>query len=1089
MPFAILRAAQALFLRRIEIPFMRLPISARHFTVCFLACFAGPLPAQQKPAQDYSREAYVIEKVATTVEFSADGTQTREITAAVRVQSDAAVRSFGLLEGLYKAETERLDIAYVRVRKPGGRTIETPQDSIQDIPPEITRSAPTYSDIREKQIPVKALGAGDLLEYTFRWTSSKPEIANQFWFNYDFHHDDVVLQETLEISTPANKYIKLDTPQLRPQVREEGGRKIYVWKTAQLKPSESDAAKTQAGENTADKQDDKDATPHVRLTTFRDWQEVGAWYSNLQSARLELTPAIKAKAAELTAGLISEDDKERAIYKYVSTNFRYISISFGYGRYQPHAADEVLSNQYGDCKDKHTLFAALLKAAGIEAWPALIGAGIEFEEDIPSPAQFNHVITVLPQQNGYLWLDTTPEVAPFGMLTATIMDQKALIIPASRPAVVTKTPQGAIFRSANLLAVRGTLDKDGTLTAHIDITLHGDAELYLRSGFHEIAPVRWRELVQEFSRNLGYSGEVSNVTADSPENLDKPFHFAYDYKRANYADWENRRITPPFPPFDVTGTDQTQPKEPVSIGFAGESTYRAEIQLPKDYSAQIPANVDVHTNFADYQASYSVSNGTLHAERRLAINQSKPPLTAWHDYIEFSKKVINDENQFIPLSSSTETAAAPAEVSNPQAAQLVQDAYTDFQNREINAARDALEQAEHLNPNERGLWAMHGALDMAENRMDSAIDFFEKEIEIHPENIGVYRVLAGVQMQAGRPDAAVETMHQLVNRDSANTDTLLEYTSLLAQHNRYADILTAIEKPLIARPDDTRLQVLRVEAFLHTGRKGEGVAAARKLADAKIEPMLLNNIAYMLADTKADGALAREYAEKAVADLETASKDVKLADLTDEDLSRVNEMAAAWDTLGWAYHALGDDAKAQPYIDASWKLCQHGDVGDHLGQIYEQQGKHQAAIHMWRLALAANGKLDDTRNRLRQAGASEYDRPGLRTVKKTLSAATPVDPPEELGKLRTSGVPSLPKQTGSAEFFLLFSSDGLEDVQFISGEDSLKNAATSLHEVHYDLPFPDHGPEKIARRAILSCSTLTNPSCQVVFLLPANTRK
>jgi len=36
-------------------------------------------------------------------------------------------------------------------------------------------------------------------------------------------------------------------------------------------------------------------------------------------------------------------------------------------RYQPHAATEVLHNQYGDCKDKHTLLAALLGAEGMHA--------------------------------------------------------------------------------------------------------------------------------------------------------------------------------------------------------------------------------------------------------------------------------------------------------------------------------------------------------------------------------------------------------------------------------------------------------------------------------------------------------------------------------------------------------------------------------------------------------------------------------------------------------------------------------------------------------------------------------------------------
>jgi transglutaminase-like putative cysteine protease len=95
---------------------------------------------------------------------------------------------------------------------------------------------------------------------------------------------------------------------------------------------------------------------------------------------------VKAKADELTQGLSNLSEKEKAIYRYVSTKFRYISLSFGQGRYQPHAAEEVLLNQYGDCKDKHTLWAALLKAAGIEAWPALIGSSTKLNPDIPSPA-------------------------------------------------------------------------------------------------------------------------------------------------------------------------------------------------------------------------------------------------------------------------------------------------------------------------------------------------------------------------------------------------------------------------------------------------------------------------------------------------------------------------------------------------------------------------------------------------------------------------------------------------------------------------------------------------------------------------------
>jgi transglutaminase-like putative cysteine protease len=106
----------------------------------------------------------------------------------------------------------------------------------------------------------------------------------------------------------------------------------------------------------------------------------------------------------------------RAIYNYVSMQIHYIGVDFGIGRYQPHSPSEVLNNRYGGCKDKHTLLASLFDAAGIGAYPALISSFRELDPDVPSPAQFNHVITVVPQGNGFVWLDTITEVAPFGYL-------------------------------------------------------------------------------------------------------------------------------------------------------------------------------------------------------------------------------------------------------------------------------------------------------------------------------------------------------------------------------------------------------------------------------------------------------------------------------------------------------------------------------------------------------------------------------------------------------------------------------------------------------------------------------------------------
>jgi hypothetical protein len=138
-------------------------------------------------------------------------------------------------------------------------------------------------------------------------------------------------------------------------------------------------------------------------------------------------PAIQKKAAELTAGATTSSEKARRIYDYVAKDFRYVSLSFGVGRFQPHAASEVLAAGYGDCKDKHTLLQALLRAAGIQSYPVLIGFGRKLDADVPSPAQFNHVITAAKMGTDWTWLDATQEVAPYGHLLYELRNQHALL--------------------------------------------------------------------------------------------------------------------------------------------------------------------------------------------------------------------------------------------------------------------------------------------------------------------------------------------------------------------------------------------------------------------------------------------------------------------------------------------------------------------------------------------------------------------------------------------------------------------------------------------------------------------------------------
>ena len=171
-------------------------------------------------------------------------------------------------------------------------------------------------------------------------------------------------------------------------------------------------------------------------------------------------------------------------------------------------------------------------------------------------------------------------------------------------------------------------------------------------------------------------------------------------------------------------------------------------------------------------------------------------------------------------------------------------------------------------------------------------------------------------------------------------------------------------------------------------------------------------------------------------------------------------------------------------------LLEHTSAADHLGQIYEKEGKRDAAIHAYELAIAAQHNLPKTRERLVNLGGGEVKAIQRKAGSRPTVPPLSIRPEEELGRLRTTTIPELTQKHGSAEVFVLLSASKLMDVQFIRGDEELKRSMDAISHAHFNnVPFPDEGPERIVRRGILSCSPYSTPSCSLVFLLPANTTK
>lgn len=1061
---------------------------------CFLlvsltAAVHGQAAPEGKKAPDFSQEAVVVEQLATKIVFQADGTSITDSTTRVRMQSEAGVQQFGILNIPYAKANGEVEIVYARVRKPDGSVVTTPEENVQEMPAEITREAPFYSDLREKHVTVRGLAVGDTLEFHIRSVLSKPQVPGQFWYDHSFQKDVITKEETLEIRFPKDKYVKVKSPEVKPSEREEGGYRVYSWKTANLevKPKETKKRQQRASQGEA-------PAPSVELTTFRDWEEIAKWYDGLQRERIAATPEIRAKALEITKGLTDQDAKLQALYHYVGTQFRYVGLAFGIGRYQPHAASDVLANGYGDCKDKHTLLAALANAVGIQVVPALVNASRKLDPDVPSLSQFNHMISVAPEGNKLVWLDTTAEVAPYGLLLSNVRDKQALVIFSGKPAALMNTPADPPFPSLIRFETVGKLGGDGVLHARITREIRGDLEVLLRLAYRRTPRPRWQELTQQVSYMSNFAGEVSNIDVSDPDDTSKPFHIAYDYVRKDYPDWRNQRINPPIPPMLGSVADDDKWSEDEFLGAPGQFIYRAKIELPKGYNAFKAASVEVKSEFANYQADYDTSTpGTLIVERRLTILHGKIKESEWNKYRNFSKEVASDRDRMLDVyigdlpgleKRDRGAGTGPADDEHSaEARHLLEQATQALMAKNFITAGDYLQQLTALDPKYPGAWAAMGTLAAMQNRPDDAIESFQKELTYHPDNKEVCRRLARYQFYLKRRKDAVETWRKFVKANPDDEEGLRTLGQVLVEDKEYTEAAGYLERAEKNDPDNATVQLLLGTAYLETGQHDQAIAKFEKATTLDPSANMLNNVGYSLADSPADLPKALEYGKKAVAAVEEESRQATLSELKMSDLNRMGHLSAYWDTLGWSYFKANESDKAEAYLKAAWMLSQSGVEGDHLAQVYEKKGDMAAAAHLYELAVS-RGAEPEAKQRLERARAkAPASKPQALTKAGKPALASPANPGEELSRLRTTKVGAVPGvKNGSAEFFILLRDGGtVEAVKFISGNEELKSAEKAIQAAHFDQPLPPGSQAKIIRRGFLSCSEYTK-GCDFVVM-------
>ncbi|MBI2687991.1 MAG: DUF3857 domain-containing protein [Acidobacteria bacterium] len=385
------------------------------------------------------------------------------------------------------------------------------------------------------------------------------------------------------------------------------------------------------------------------LRPLRDWAAVSAWMSALSDSQSQATPAIQAKAAQLTANAPTPLDKVRAVAAFVQQT-NYISVQMNLtrgGGYTPHRADDVLTKNYGDCKDKANLMKALLAAAGIDSHLVSIFSRARgfVRPEWPSTLQFNHMILAVRAPAGIdlptltthaalgrlLFFDPTDPYTAVGDLPDEEQGSYALVIAGDKGDLirVPRVPAAANRTVSETTAVMGL---DGGVTAKSRRQYFGQSASGLRALIRRSdEPALRRRFERVLTRRLGGLNLKTLQPADNPTagHLDLTLEFT----ALQLGKLMQNRLLVVAPGALLSGGTYAMPvmqrKLPVKLEAQVQQD-RVTIQIPDGFQVdELPDPVHLKSKFGEFRAKWKAATNNLEMEQNLEVFDATIPATEY----------------------------------------------------------------------------------------------------------------------------------------------------------------------------------------------------------------------------------------------------------------------------------------------------------------------------------------------------------------------------------------------------------------------------------------------------------------------------
>ena len=369
------------------------------------------------------------------------------------------------------------------------------------------------------------------------------------------------------------------------------------------------------------------------VSTTPDWQFVAKWYWNLSQPHLEATvPEMKATVDELIAGAKTDLEKVEAIFYHVSKKIRYMGLTPEKDRpgFEPHDVKLTFEKKYGVCRDKAGLLVALLRGAGLKAFPVLINVGTKMDPDVPTPF-FNHAIVSVELTPGeYVLMDPTDENTK-EILPATDRNQSFLVCRPEGEGIKL-SPISPAEENMMTIKTTGTLGVAGSLQATSDLSFTGINDNAYRQTFAQMKPDDQRRFVEMNLKRLLPSARLKSLKI-TPENIldtTQPVHAVIEFNAEGLTASGSGKSMIGMPwvgkglgliNFVLRGVGLEKRKYPMQTWVTCGLREEVSLKLGEGFAGAIsmPAGVPVEDRSISYQRRFALQDNVLSAARELKL--------------------------------------------------------------------------------------------------------------------------------------------------------------------------------------------------------------------------------------------------------------------------------------------------------------------------------------------------------------------------------------------------------------------------------------------------------------------------------------